>query len=39
MKIQVRSEDTLEYYGQLFAVPLVLIIDANLDSNPEHNSK
>lgn len=35
MKIQVRSEDTLEYYGQLFAVPLVLIIDANLDSNPE----
>ncbi|GIN70689.1 hypothetical protein J14TS2_11640 [Bacillus sp. J14TS2] len=35
MKIQVRSGDTLEYYGQLFSIPLVLIADSNKKRNTE----
>lgn len=35
MEIQVRSGDTLEYYSQLFSIPLVLIVDSNSDRNVE----
>lgn len=35
MKIQVRSGDTLKYYGQLFSIPLVLIADSNANRSTE----
>lgn len=35
MKIQARTNDSFEYYSQLFTLPLNLIIDSNPAANPK----
>ena len=34
MDVRVRTGDTFWYYGQLFLIPAILIIDSNPGSGP-----
>ncbi|MCK6257692.1 LysM peptidoglycan-binding domain-containing protein [Fictibacillus sp. KIGAM418] len=36
MKITVRKGDTFSYYSQLFGLPLQLLLDSNLQTDPEY---